>query len=275
MNPRKSSLLALFVLLGLAGCTQGTAAVPLACAVSSAPSCEYGLVGFACADGARPDADGEIVNGIPQGLVCTDTGAIAGDTREGFCCSGAPTQCVFNPAAACAAPFNGYQCLGSDRPEAYDPTLFCGEGIGEGNLIDYCCGAMALPAGCAQAASASCPMTLDGWTCTDNTLPTEAELGSNQSRADFSLLLCSIPTVTTTATSTLSQYCCYTPTDTRDGASCVQDTTVANCAAGSFGFACNGADTPHDDFPRMTCGAGTPGRSTQGYAATLYCCTFE
>jgi hypothetical protein len=276
MNARKSSLLAFCLLLGLPGCTQGTVVVPTACTVSAAPSCVSGFVGYACAAGARPDADGQIIEGIPHGLLCTDEGAISGDPREGFCCTEAPTTCVFNPASACSAPYNGYQCLGSDRPDAFDPTLFCGEGIGEGNFIDYCCGATPLPAGCAQAASAACPQTLDGWTCTDSTVPTEAELGSNQSRADFTLLLCSVPAVTTTSTATLSKYCCYTPTDTRVGASCVQDTTVPGCPSGNFGFACTGADTPTDDYPRMTCsGGGTPGRSTQGYAATLYCCTFQ
>jgi hypothetical protein len=272
--------------LGVAACTRGTAAVPPDCqGVTGAQlACPFGLVGYACANAARPDEDGLFVDGVPRGLVCTDEGAIASDgadggdaanEREGFCCTAAPTPCVLDPVAGCAAPFYGYQCRGSDRPESFDATLYCGEGRPEGNLVDYCCGAGKLPAGCAQATNPACPGTLVGWSCTDLSLPSEAELGSNQSRADFELLLCSVPTVTTTAAGAQRQYCCFTPTAAPAGASCVEDTTVAGCPPGNFGFACTGADAPGSDFPRMTCGAGTAGRSAEGYAATLYCCTFE
>jgi hypothetical protein len=275
---RLRTAFALLIALGLADCIQGSTRVPPDCQVASVAglSCAFGAVGYECSGASRPDEDGQVIDGVPRGLVCTDEGAISGDGRKGFCCTAAATPCVFNPVAGCAAPFYGYQCRGSDRPEAFDPTLYCGEGLIEGELFDYCCGSSPLPQGCAQATNPACSKTLNGWSCTDNSLPSEAELGSNQSRADFNLLLCSIPTVTTTAASTTSQYCCYTPTTIAAGTSCLQDTTVAGCPPGNFGFACTGPDAPSDDYPRITCsGGGTPGPSAQGYAATLYCCTFE
>jgi hypothetical protein len=271
------ALLAVGVVSGLAGCVQGAAAVPPECRVETASvACAADLLGYACSSGARPDEDGQAIDGVPRGLVCTDEGTLPGDGREGYCCTAAPTPCVLDPVAGCAAPFYGYQCRGSDRPEAFDATLFCGEGLAEGDLIYYCCGPSKPSQGCAQASNPACPGTLVGWSCTDSSLPSEAELGSNQSRADFNLLLCSVPAMTTTGASTLSQYCCFTPTTVPAGASCAEDTTVAGCPTGNFGFACTGVDTPSDDFPRISCSAGgVPGTNAQGYAATLYCCTFE
>jgi len=60
------------------------------------------------------------------------------------------------------------------------------------------------------------------------------------------------------------------------GATCVQDTVVPGCAAGRFGFACYGPDTPDQDYAPMSCpDPGVAGNSAEGYAATLYCCDFR
>ncbi len=266
--------------MALCGACTATAreSIPVACTVNPNPNppCASGLVGYACSGSARPDQDPDSVDGVPSGLVCTDEGAVAGGD-EAFCCTPAPTPCAYDPSGGCSAPAYAYQCRGSDRPEAFDPSLFCGEGLVEGDLIVYCCGATPRPQGCSQVSGHSCPTSLTGWTCHDQTLPSEAELGDNQSRADFNLLVCGIPTVATSTTgSTTWEYCCFTPTSLPTGGSCEEDTKVAGCPPDSFGFACTGVDSPAADFPGIVCsGGGTPGTNPEGYAATLYCCQYQ
>lgn len=267
-------------LFGPIGCTGNASTPGGSCVVSSpTPQCaDAGLVDYTCNGTARPDEEqSKSIDNVPQGIICTDEGALQNDGGEAFCCSGTTTSCAFDPVAGCAAPTYGYQCLGGyDRPEAFDPNLFCGEGLAQGNFIVYCCGAQPLSHGCQQATSATCPRTLVPWTCTDQSLPSEAELGSNQSRADFNLLVCDVPTVVQGATVTTTNYCCFTPTSVPPGASCLFDIGVPGCAQGSFGFACTGPDTPAEDYPSITCAdGGTPGVSAQGYAASLYCCQYE
>jgi hypothetical protein len=268
--------LLLVVFLGQA-CTTGRQGIPDACVVSSGSKrpCSAGLVGYSCAGSARPDENADFVGDVPLGLVCTDEGKVEG-SNEAYCCTAAATACAYDPAAGCAAPAYGYECRGSDRPEAFDPTLFCGEGLVYGDLIVYCCSSTPPAQGCAQVAGHACPTTLVGWTCHDQSLPSEAELGDNQSRADFNLLVCSVPTVVTTGTGTDRQYCCFTPTLVPIGGSCLEDTSVPGCAADSFGFACTGPDTPDQDYASVACsGSGMAGRNAQGYAATLYCCQYR
>ncbi|MGA3123569.1 MAG: hypothetical protein ABSF69_22610 [Polyangiaceae bacterium] len=266
------------LLLALGACTSNASDVDGACAVDSDPQlqCASGFIGYSCNDGARPDENGEFVDGVPQGIVCTDQGVLQSSGGTGFCCTSETTPCVYDPVAGCVAPTYGYQCLGSDRPEAFDPSLYCGEGVQEADLIEYCCGAQPLPHGCQQATGATCAETLVPWTCTDQTLPTEAELGANQSRADFNLLVCSIPTVVMAATTT-TNYCCFTPTSVSLEASCLFDTTVPGCAPGSFGFACTGPDTPAQDYAGISCpdDVGVAGVNPQGYRASLYCCQYQ
>lgn len=270
---------ALYFVLALApSCTSGGRQdIPSACTLSSAlkPPCASGFVGYACAGSARPDENADFVEGTPQGLVCTDEGKVGGGS-EGYCCTSATTPCAYDPVAGCAAPTYGYECRGSDRPEAFDPSLFCGEGLVENDLIVYCCGAAPMAHGCSQIAGHTCPSTLVGWTCHDQSAPSEVELGSNQSRADFNLLVCGMPTVVMGTTGAVRQYCCFTPTSLPKGGSCLGDTAIPGCAPDSFGFACTGPDTPNEDYPRIACrSAGVRGTNPQGYAATLYCCQYE
>jgi hypothetical protein len=265
------------IALAPASCAAVASTANGACAVDSAsqPQCGDGFVRYACDGSARPDDPGGFVDGVPDGTVCTDEGAASGG-GEGYCCSSSTTDCVYDPVAGCTGATYGYQCRGSNRPEAYDPNLFCGEGLVDGDLIVYCCGSAALPHGCQQGTGAGCPSTLVPWVCTDQSLPTEAELGSNQSRADFNLLVCAVPKVTPTAMSTIRNYCCFTPTSVPARASCLFDTAVAGCAPGSFGFACTGPDAPGDDYSRISCPtAGVPGVNAQGYPSTLYCCQYQ
>jgi hypothetical protein len=99
------------------------------------------------------------------------------------------------------------------------------------------------------------------------------QLGASESRADYYRPLCPMPTQA--ANITRSNYCCFMPALPPPGASCIQNTRVPGCAAGRFGFACYGPDTPEEDYPPMRCPeAGFSGTSAEGYPATLYCCDF-
>ena len=269
---------AVLVALAVSCTTPAEDAPPGACATTAAPNppCAAGLVGYSCSGSSRPDEDPQSIDGVPSGLICTDEGPAPGTANEAYCCTSAPTPCAYDPVSGCAAPTYGYQCRGADRPEAFDSALFCGEGLVEGDLIVYCCGASKPTPSCSQVSGHACPTTLTGWTCHDTSLPSEAELGDNQSRADFNLLVCSIPTIVTGSGGTTWGYCCFTPTSLPAGGSCLEDTTVAGCPPDSFGFACTGVDTPAEDFAGLTCaGTGTSGTSPQGYPATLYCCDYQ
>lgn len=285
MRPPSGLLLVSLLLLPCASgaCTDNATPIPGACRTDTSPQLQCGatLVGYSCTGAARPDqaSEGE-VGGVPHGLVCTDMGRVDGDGSEEYCCSPGGTSCSYDPVpiGGCPAAEYAYECRGSDRPEAFDPSLFCGEGLPEGasNLIVYCCGPSQPPAGCSMITSGSCPGTQTGWTCHDQSLPAEAELGSNQSRADFNVLVCAVPTVTMSSTGTTYGYCCYTPTSLPPGGSCLSDTAVPGCPAKSYGFACTGPETPDRDYPRMNCPSpGVPGYNPQGYAATLYCCQYQ
>ncbi|HLK40089.1 MAG TPA: hypothetical protein VKU41_25205 [Polyangiaceae bacterium] len=257
-------------------CNGERESMPTACAAAGADlTCAPGFAGYECAGAARPDQDGDFVDGVPRGLVCTDRGPVGPSGREGYCCTSSPTPCAYDPVAICAAPTYGYRCRGSDRPEAFDPTLFCGEGLVVDGLIDYCCGPTPRSYGCSQVSGHACPTSLVGWTCHDTSLPSEEELGANQSRADFNLLVCSVPTLSPASAGTVRQYCCFTPTSLPAGGSCLADTTVPGCPPDSFGFACTGVDTPDEDYPEIRCSAGSRGTNPQGYAATLYCCLYQ
>jgi hypothetical protein len=268
-----------FALLASA-CTYGpTGYGSGSCVVDKSPTFMCGAaVAYTCTGGSRPDQNPTYVSGLPQGLICTDLGADQSGGTEDWCCSAYTTPCAYDPVAGCAAPAYGYECQGAGRPESYNQTISCGEGLDQGDTVIYCCSGSPPAQGCTQSSGGGCPATLVPWNCYDNTLPSEFELGSNQSRADFNLLICNVPTVTVTTSRTTSQYCCYTPTMVPAGASCVQDTTVPNCPRGAFGFACTGFDTPDQDYPRINCadaGAPVQGTNAQGYAASLYCCQFQ
>jgi hypothetical protein len=156
------------------------------------------------------------------------------------------------------------------------PTIVCGQGAREGDLVDYCCQGQAQKPGCIQYDAANCPagLGLTGWACTGQNVPLGEELGPNQSRADFTYQACAVPTQAPNPAILL--YCCYTPTTVVVGGTCVPDLHVPGCEIGNFGFACYGPDTPEDDYAPMNCpNPGFPGSSNEGYPATLYCCSYQ
>ena len=277
MTARLKALgMALVASVAVSACTSQRETVPAACATAGGDvTCGPGFVGYACAGTARPDEEADFVDGVPRGLICSDRGQVGGSVREGYCCTPSTTPCAYDPVAICASPAYGYRCRGSDRPEAFDPTLFCGEGLSVGDLIAYCCGTVAPAYGCSQVSGHACPTSLVGWTCHDTTLPSEEELGANQSRADFNLLFCSVPTLSAGSGGAVRQYCCFTPTSLPSGGSCLEDTTVPGCPPDSFGFACTGPETPAEDYPEIRCAGASRGTNPQGYAATLYCCQYQ
>jgi hypothetical protein len=233
---------------------------------------DSGLSGYTCSGSMRPDLDAHFVQGVPEGLVCSDKGALA-DGTEGYCCTSQPTDCAYDPVAACKDGSFGYQCRGSNRPDSLNPTLSCGNGVREGTLVDYCCSGTAAPALCQQSDTLGCSTRLFGFLCQTGGFPSGEDLGSNESRADFVHPVCSTPKLAPNPN--YSIFCCYMPAPLAVRASCVNDTVVPGCAPGRFGFACYGPDTPGDDYLPMSCPeAPVEGVSAEGYQAKLYCCDF-
>jgi hypothetical protein len=266
-------------------CTSDDAEVPGACVIDSNPELRcglapdgtldatLGLIGYSCTGSARPDLRATYVEGVPSGMLCADRGPVGPEAKQGYCCTTAPTACAYNPDSDCAEPTYGYQCLGANRPESLNTALFCGQGVREGDLINYCCSGTQQADGCLQSDSVRCSPRLSGWTCLGQNRPRAEQLGANKSRADTYYLLCPVPTPAPNAA--YNNYCCYPPALIPIGGSCVQHPGVPGCAAGRFGFACYGPDRPQESYLPMRCPEpGVPGRSAEGYPATLYCCDF-
>ncbi len=246
----------------------------VSCDVSGFAAASIGLTGYSCTGTARPDNDSTYVDGVPQGTVCADEGAVGTDGKSGYCCTNFVTQCSYNPVAICDQEGTyGYQCLGADRPEAVNPAISCNQGVREDNLINYCCSGTERAANCAQSDAIGCLSGLTGWTCPTGTQPTAQDMGANKSRADLFYLLCPVPTVAPNPK--YETYCCFTASLVPAGGTCLQDMNVPNCAPGRFGIACYGTDTPEQNFARLHCpDPGVPGVSEQGYQATVYCCDY-
>ena len=191
-----NSVPGLLVVLGLplaltcSGCSTTLAQANGACAVDSTLDCgvssdggvtEAGLTGYACTGLARPDQDARYVESVPQGTVCADRGTTA-DGRHSYCCSPSalPTTCAYNPVATCSDPDTfGYECRGSSRPEAFNPALICGNGVVQGDYLDYCCSGEAQAPGCTELKGAFCPKQLTGFSCSGGELPKAEQFGTS------------------------------------------------------------------------------------------------
>jgi hypothetical protein len=254
------------------GCMADPAAVN--CAVGDASAETLGLVAHFCTGTSRPDQDPTTIDGVPQGLVCADQGPVGSDGTQAYCCSAQVTPCAYDPVATCDPGTVGYQCRGSDRPEALNAAIHCNQGVRQGDLINYCCSGAARTPACIQSASLGCSAALMGWICPQGARPTAQDLLANQSRADVYYQLCPVPKQADNPDQNI--FCCYTPGLVPPGGSCVQDIAVPGCQPGRFGMACYGPDTPDQDYPPLYCpDPGVPGVSEQGYSATLYCCDFR
>jgi hypothetical protein len=245
----------------------------LSCATGDGGVASADFAGYTCTGSARPDEQATYIQDVPQGLICAARGLSETGT-QGYCCTATTTDCAYDPVSDCEAPEYGFRCRGSNRPEMLNPLLNCGNGVEEGDLVNYCCAAGARKAGCLQSDAVKCSTRLMGWTCPGDALPRGEELGSSKSRADFYHLLCPMPTPA--ANPEYNNYCCYMPALVPPAGTCVQNTKVPGCAPGRFGFSCYGPDTPDDDYLPMDCPEpGFAGRSAEGYPATLYCCDFK
>ena len=276
-------LLAALLLAGTTvACTSHTTEPNVNCLPDPAVNCDVNglkadaiyLAGYSCTGTARPDENSTYIDGVPQGTVCADKGAVGTDGKSGYCCTNFTTQCSFNPVAICTDQGTyGYQCLGADRPEAVNPAISCNQGVREDNLINYCCSGTQRAVNCQQSDSIGCLSGLTGWTCPTGTQPTAQDMGANKSRADLFYLLCPVPTIA--ANPKVETLCCFTATPVPAGGTCLQNLKMPNCAPGRFGISCYGTDTPEQNFSRLHCPEpGVPGVSEQGYPATNYCCDF-
>jgi len=280
IRPFPLLLVPILCAIGSTGCTSRTTAPNGECLADPAVQCglpdasaeAIHLTGYSCTGTARPDENATYIDGVPQGTVCSDEASV--DEKNAYCCTTFTTQCSYNPSAICPERNYGYQCLGANRPEAVNPAISCHQGVREDNLIDYCCSGTARTPSCVQSDAIGCYAGMLGWTCPVGTQPTAEDLGANKSRADLYYLLCPVPKLA--ANPKYETFCCFTSGLVPAGGSCQQDIEVPNCAPGKFGISCYGIDRPEQNFPRLTsCGDGVPGRSEQGYPATVYCCDFD
>jgi hypothetical protein len=187
-----------------------------------------GLIGYFCTGKARPDLRATYIEGIPSGIMCADRGPVGPDGKQGYCCTVEATRCAYNPVADCQAPTYGYQCHGANRPESVNTAIYCGQGVREEDLINYCCSGTLQPDGCLQSDAVRCSSRLSGWTCSGQNRPRAEQLGANKSRADTYHLLC--PVATPAANPAYNNYCCYPSALVPIGGSCVQHPGVPGCA---------------------------------------------
>jgi hypothetical protein len=254
----------------LAGCFSAGAPHTSDCVVDSELQCGTGFDGFDCRSG-RPDENPVFSKGSIQGVVCTDLGQVRGNGSTSYCCASATTTCGYDPTAGCQSASYGFACMAPDRPENFDPTLYCGTGAKINGQTVFCCSTTST-APCSRNSSVQCPPGNVGFECSGTDIPNQGEQGVDQSRSDATLI-CDIPAM---MISGLLGYCCYTPSPTPIGSTCLQDQAVPACPSGSFGFACTGPDTPQEDYPRMACNQATVRRANQqGVPATLYCCQYS
>jgi hypothetical protein len=244
------------------------------CAVGSFSAEAVHLAGYSCTGTARPDDSPTYIDGIPQGMVCSDQIAVGTDGRAGYCCTAYDTQCAYNPTAICAQEGTyGFQCWGPNRPEVVNASIYCDQGVRTDDLINYCCNGTGIKTNCTQSDAIGCMAGMTGWTCPAGTQPTAQDLGANKSRADLYYLLCPVPTPAPNPK--YETLCCYVPTLVPVGGTCQQN-MKADCAQGRFGISCLGTDKPEDNFWRLSCpDPGVPGISEFGYPATNYCCDFK
>jgi hypothetical protein len=283
---RSLSLFGSVSLFAMGACTDQPTSKGV-CQTSSALSCNTvlagnadagvstGMVGYSCTEGARPDENAKYIDGIPFGQICA-----AQSTTGDYCCTPESdlANCAYNPVAICPEGY-GYQCWGANRPEVNNPGVTCGNGVREGQYINYCCQAAPRPVGCTQAKGAyDCTGGLIGWVCPDGFRPRGEDFGANESRANYYYFVCGVPTPAPNPI--YKTYCCFSPSPVLPGGSCVYSPaaakTIPNCTAGRFAFACYGRDTPEQDYsPRIKCTESPiDGVSDEGYPAHMYCCDY-
>ena len=238
------------------GCTvNSTTNSGSACNTTSNVTCEGAATGYTCTGSSTP-ADND------SSLNCGSGTADNGNTD--YCCislNSSVTCGQDTTVQGCTAGSYGFSCTGSDTPDQDQAGLACSTGTAGPNGETLCCCGYTDDAGtdsgtdaadtCMQDSTVTCTGSAQGWSCTGSDTPDQDQTG----------LVCS----TGTAGSGNTQYCCITFSST----SCMQDSTVQGCAAGSYGFSCTSTDSPSQGDSSLNCSTGTAGNNGQ----TLYCCT--
>jgi hypothetical protein len=263
----------LSLLLTGAGCsasaTTGTASggvtitgLPSSCAADSTVTCGDSADGYSCTSTDSPDANDAT-------LECS-IGVVDGANTD-YCClpstfSWGASSCGQDDSVTCPTPGSfGFSCAGSDTPDQTDPTLTCTAGTAD--PTQFCCisgiagdtggssggGTIVITTGCTVDASvAGCADPSTGYSCTGTDPPDQAD----------PTLSCSIGVADATD-ATLLDYCCLTGITFVAG-TCAQDDSITCPTPGSFGFSCDGTDTPEQTDPSLTCTAGSD--------PTQFCC---
>lgn len=220
-------------------------------ATGGQPNVYYG-VGFVTGgassiDTGTPAATGGHIAMVEYGPISVNTGGITA-VGGGSCTQTTNAVCTSGNGTS-------YSCTSSAQPEQVDPSLICNtNGAG-----DYCC-----------IASSTCSYDPNLTGCESGSLGYSCAIGDQPPDATDNTLVCSVPTTT----NGLDEYCCFTNTTApTSAATCLQDPSVAGCAA--YGFSCTGTDAPDADFSGITCSTGTPGTDSRGGSATLYCCAYQ
>jgi hypothetical protein len=243
------------------GCTvNSTTNGGSACNTSSNVTCEGAATGYTCSGSSAP-SDGDST------LDCSSGTPDNGNTD--FCCislNSSVTCGQDSTVQGCVAGSYGFSCTGSDTPDQDQAGLVCSTGTaGSNGDTLYCCsytddagtddgGTDSATDGsdtCMQDQTVTCTGSAQGWSCTGSDTPDQDQTG----------LVCS----TGTAGNGDTQYCCIPFTST----TCMQDSTVQGCQAGSYGFSCTGTDTPSQNDSSLDCSTGTAGNNGE----TLYCCS--
>src|SRR5262245_34590619 len=146
-------------------CSSATPASDGQCDVNLMLQCGDGYTGYHCSGSARPDDDPQYIEGVPHGVVC------AAKSEQEYCCTARTTSCAYNPVALCDPDWTGFQCRGANRPDALHAALSCGNGVREGDLVNYCCSADPPDPGCLQSDAVTCSSRLMGFSCRGDSLP--------------------------------------------------------------------------------------------------------
>jgi len=207
--------------------------------------------GYSCAAG---DSAPDVQN---TNLTCSTP--VSDGTSDNYCCydssafTAPANTCAPDGTLTCPDPASfGYSCASGDNPMTYDSTLTCSDDAAATG--DFCCYTEAPGGGggggggggstCAPDTSVMGCEGSDGYSCaTGDAAPDVAD----------TTLICSTPT---TDSSGNDLYCCFTSPTFASG-TCAYDSSLdSSCPdPASFGFTCQGTDTPDQTDSSLTCSA--------------------
>lgn len=214
------------------------------CTVDTTLACSGATQGYTCSGTETPS--------MQNGSLACDAGMAEGNGATGYCCTTTSTTCNQDTSVqGCTNGSAGYTCAGADTPDS--STLSCSQGVaGPNGSTQFCCVGFSSSTCMADATVMGCTGSSYGFSCTGTDAPSQSDTS----------LTCSAG-VAGQAGATL--YCCVGFSST----SCMADSTVTGCTGSSYGFSCNGTETPSQVNSSLMCSQGVPGAN----GLTLYCCT--